>query len=675
MRVYEFAKKYGVTSSDILSFLEKKGVNLPGHMSAIPKDAEPFLYAKFVSSGGETRECQPSSERGSKIQASVKKNDRGEQGKASLEKNQPSAQKKTVLVSRGRLVSEVASEMGRSVGDIILFLLEKGIACGRNHVLPEAALEDLAAHFGFVPVYPEAKDDFNEKIAGHLSKNVGREKVRWPLVVVIGHIDHGKTTLLDKIRQRDVAGGEAGGITQALGAYEVESSHGRIVFLDTPGHSAFSAMRARGVSVTDLAILVVAADDGVMPQTVEALRFAQKAKVPVIVAVNKIDLVGDEAVAIERIKRQLAQYDVLAEDWGGDVVFLPVSASKGAGVDELLELVVLQAQMMDLVADPAAPARAVVLESKIDSGYGPVATVIPLEGTLRKGDVFSCDGDVGKVRLLINSSGVSIAEAPPSTPAQVVGFNSLPGSGAFLTGISKSEAKSARRNRTQALLSGANSNRSKGFAEMGLGDVDEKEINIVCRADTVGSCDAIESLLKVFAEQKDLGVSVNLIGCSPGGVSLGDIMFAEESGAIIIAFQSRLERKAELLAKEKGVKVFHCRVIYDIEKMIKDLVDGASSAKLVEKVTGKAEVRKIFPLKSGVVIAGCYVQEGTIVSDGRVVCLRKGKNIAEAPISSLQRDKKSMKEVRSGFECAFICEGFNDWQEGDVAECVAKRPE
>lgn len=578
-------------------------------------------------------------------------------------------------VERSLPLFEAADLMGKSSGELITALLKRGMICNRNHVLTPEQIKSLADGFSIKASIVAAQSSGDSEISTRLSKAAQSKKdvPRWPIVVVMGHVDHGKTTLLDYIRKMNVAGSERGGITQHLGAYEVSSTHGKIVFLDTPGHEAFSYIRERGSRVTDIVILVVAADDGIMPQTVEAIKHAKAAGVPIIVAVNKIDKVQSSA-AIETVKRQLAQYELMPEDWGGQTVVAPISAKTGQGVDNLLELVVLQSQLMELKADATASAKAFVLESKIERGYGPVATVICTEGTLKQGDFFTCGGSTGKIRLLINSSGARIASAGPSVPVQVVGFDSFSAIGDWLTIVPQDVYSKARSNKPVETSLPAETNAGQVLFQPGAEK--QRSLNLVIKTDTRGSKEALMGCIEKLTKlSKDVKCPVYVISSGIGDISESDVDFAASTNSMIIGLHVKQEKNAIALAKQNNVVVWIHHIIYHLIEELEKLLQGKKEVEIVWNKVGEAVVKRVFDIKGIGVIAGCYMRDGILTRDQKVVCMRDGQKMGEGKVTSLQRDKKSVKEIHAGFECGFVCDGFNEWVEGDTVLCYTRSKE
>jgi translation initiation factor IF-2 len=568
-----------------------------------------------------------------------------------------------IAVNKSMPLFEAADLMGKPSGDLILSLLKKGMVCNINHILSPETIIMLAEQFGIqAGLKKESVLAPEESLAIKKSEH---GDVRWPIIVVMGHVDHGKTTLLDFIRKMSVAAHEKGGITQHIGAYEVDSRHGKIVFLDTPGHEAFSYLRSKGARVTDIVILVVAADDGVMPQTVEAIKLAKEAEVPIIVAINKVDKVG--AASIQTVKRQLAENGLVVEDWGGEIICVPISAKTGQGVEDLLEMVVLQSQMMDLKSNPKAVGKAFVLESKVEKGFGPVATAICVEGVIKQGDFFVCGACTGRVRLLINSYGEKIAQTIPSVPVKIVGFDSFAEIGDSLNVVSYEEY-----NKTKSIPKVIRPVGSANMPATSLKDLRDKKrqdvINLIIRTDTLGSKEAIEGLIERLVKKAKKGAPIlNVLSIDFGDISEGDIDFAESTESMILGLHIKTEKNAALLAKDKNITIKNYDVIYHLIEFLEEIL----SKKRVEKVltrVGIAQVLKVFDIKKIGIVAGCSVKEGVISRDNRVVCLRRGQKVGEGKIVSLQREGKSVKEVHAGYEFGFVCDNFSEWKEGDTIE-------
>jgi translation initiation factor IF-2 len=565
---------------------------------------------------------------------------------------------------------EVADLMGKNSGDLILALLKKGMVCNRNNILTPDVIKNLADSFGIKNTII-TQSAVEKQQASVLDKDLKESKnvvSRWPIVVVMGHVDHGKTTLLDYVRKMNVAASEKGGITQHLGAYEVDSSHGKIVFLDTPGHEAFSYIRERGARVTDIVVLVIAADDGIKPQTIEAINHAKAADVPIIVAINKIDKI-QSASAIETIKRQLAQYELMPEDWGGKTIIVPISAKTGKGVDELLELIVLQSQMMDLKVDPSRPAKAFVLESKVEKGYGPVATVIAVEGTLRQGDYFTCGNSAGRIRLLINSFSTKMQSSGPSVPVQIVGFDSFASIGDWLTVVPQDVYLKAKNTKPVEQSTALEVASPISLQPIAKGDK-LQSINLIIKTDTRGSKEALMGCIDRLAKlSKEVKCPLYVISTGVGDISENDIEFAESTKSIIVGLHVKTEKNALILARQKNVTIIIHHIIYHLVEDLEKLLQSKRIAEIVWAKVGEAVVKKVFDIKGVGVIAGCYMRDGVLSRDCKVTCVRDGKVVGEGKVTSLQRDKKTVKEIHAGYECGFMTDSFSDWQEGDTVLC------
>jgi translation initiation factor IF-2 len=486
------------------------------------------------------------------------------------------------------------------------------------------------------------------------------------VVTIMGHVDHGKTSLLDYIRRTKVASGEAGGITQHIGAYHVDTPKGMITFLDTPGHAAFTAMRARGAKVTDIVVLVVAADDGVMPQTIEAIQHARAANVPIIVAVNKMDKAGADP---DRVKNELIQQNVVPEDWGGDVMFVPISAKTGLGIDELLDSILLQAEVLELKAAVLTKARGVIIESRLDKGRGPVATVLVQAGTLRKGDVLLAGLQYGHVRALLDETGKQVAEAGPSIPVEVLGL-----SGVAVAGDDAVAVADERKAREIALfrqgkyrevkLAKKGPAKLEGLFER-LGEGEAKSLNIVLKADVQGSAEALnDSLTNLSTEE----VLVKIIAAGVGGITESDVHLALASNAILIGFNVRAEAMAKKLVEQENVDLRYYSVIYDAINEVKRALSGMLAPEFKEQILGLAEVREVFRLSKAGVIAGCMVQEGVIKRNKSLRLLRDNVVIFKGEIESLRRFKEDVSEVRAGMECGIGIKSFNDIKVADQIE-------
>jgi translation initiation factor IF-2 len=552
--------------------------------------------------------------------------------------------------------------------EVLKELLDRGVFASINQALDVGTATSLAEAFsGVVNVV-----SFEEEVVQEVAKEEKKENLlpRPPVVTVMGHVDHGKTSLLDAIRQTEVAAGEAGGITQHIGASVVSIDGRRIVFIDTPGHEAFTRMRARGAKVTDLVVLVVAADDGLMPQTLEAIDHARAASVPIIVAINKVD--KPEAQP-ERVKRQLADRGLMPEEWGGDTVVVEVSAREKKNLDKLLEMILLVSDLRELRANPSAPASGTVLESRVDRGRGPVATVLVQNGTLHTGDVFIVGAVYGKVRALFDDHGRPVKQAAPSTPVEVLGLQGIPEAGDQFQVADEAKARHIVDYR-QTKLREASLARSAG-TRITLDQLHEqlksgetKELPIVIKADVQGS---VEVLSELLPKQSTDQVKLKIIHASVGAVTETDVLLASASGAIIFAFNVRPDRKAADLAQRENVDIRLHSIIYEVTDEIKKAMSGLLEPVYKETHLGRAEVRNTFRIKGVGMIAGCYVLDGIIKRDAEVRVVREGVVIYTGRVSSLRRFKEDANEVRSGFECGVGVSNFNDIKVGDSLECFA----
>lgn len=566
---------------------------------------------------------------------------------------------KSVSLPSQITVRELAGLLGATPVDVIKELMKRGVMAAINQAVEYKIAATVAAGMGFQARPLEEP----EAVVGRAAEEEAGEnlKPRPPVVTVMGHVDHGKTSLLDAIRKTNVTAQEAGAITQHIGAYQVDVNGQKITFIDTPGHEAFTAIRARGATVTDIAVLVVAADDGVMPQTLEAIDHAKAAKVPIIVAINKIDL---PAANPDRVKQQLAQHGVLIEEYGGDVIAVPVSAKTGQGLDDLLENILLVAEISELKADPGRPAEGTIIECEKDPSRGPMATVIVQKGTLRVGDAVVAGETWGKVKAMFDHNGRRVSEAAPSTPVEVMGLDSVPRAGDVIRVVA--EEREAREMAERARLKAEAASRRMTLeaisGEIAAGKA--KELNVVVKADADGSLEAIRKSLERLSSPE---VRVNVIHTGVGNVSESDVLLAAASEAIIVSFNVKAEPGAKRQAESEGIDLRNYRIIYelieDIEKAVKGLMEPVSA----EVVDGHAEVRAIFRVKGGR-IAGCMVTDGAIRRNSLLRVLRGGEVIATSRVASLRRFQEDVREVSAGLECGVGVEKFNDFQEGDVLE-------
>ncbi|MDZ4165618.1 MAG: translation initiation factor IF-2 [Smithellaceae bacterium] len=578
----------------------------------------------------------------------------------------PKAIKRRIKVGEAITVAELAKKMGVKAGEIISKLIAQGLMVSINQPIDFDTATLIAADFSY---QVEQAGDGYEDMVPKVESPSANLKPRAPVVTIMGHVDHGKTSLLDAVRETNVIDGEAGGITQAIGAYHVQIKGRDIVFLDTPGHEAFTAMRARGAQVTDIVVLVVAADDGVKEQTIEAINHARVAAVPILVAVNKIDKPGADT---EKIKQVLTEYDLLAEEWGGETIFCEVSAKKKQGIEELLEMILLQADMMNLQADPDRPARGIIIEAKLDRGRGPVATVLIQEGTLNEGDAFVSKAESGRVRALINDQGKRVKTAGPSMPVEVIGFSGVPHVGSeFVCVEDEKKARDIgeywiRKEREKDMRSSAKITLEQLYEKIREG---VKDFNVIIKGDVQGSVEALsESLGKLSTSDVKLGIIHN----STGAITETDVMLASASNAIIIGFNVRPDGRVAELAEQEGVDIKLYDIIYNAIADVKAAMEGVLDPIFKEVVHGRAEVRNIFKVPKIGTVAGCYLNEGKIVRNHRVRLIRDGVVVYDGNIHSLKRFKDDVKEVLAGFECGISIDGFNDIKMGDIIEGYLK---
>ena len=574
----------------------------------------------------------------------------------------------TVKIPDEIVVAELASRMKKTAAEVIKALLRNGVMASINETIDFDTAEYVATELG-CKVEREVTITIEERLIDDHVDTAEELQPRSPVVVVMGHVDHGKTSLLDAVRKTNVVSGEAGGITQHIGAYTVQINGNPITFLDTPGHAAFTSMRARGAMCTDIAILVVAADDGIMPQTVEAINHAKAAQIPIIVAINKMDKHGANP---DRIKQQLTEYDLVPEEWGGETVICPISAKSGQGIDELLEMVILTAEVQELKANPNRPAKGTVIEARLDRTRGPIATLLIQNGTLNQGDVIIAGTAVGRVRVMTDDKGRTVKTAGPSVPVEITGLADVPAPGDEFNAVSDERmARELVEQRRQAEKDAAAQLNTKvtldnHFAMMQEGEM--KDLNLIVKADVQGSAEALKaSLLKLTNDE----VRVKVIHTGVGAVNESDILLASTANAIVIGFNVRPDAAAQASAQRAKVDVRMYRVIYDAINEIEAALKGMLAPKYHEVVIGHAEVRQTYKVSAIGTIAGCYVKDGKVSRDAQVRVLRDHIVLHQGVVGSLQRFKDSVKEVTAGYECGMSIERFNDIKEGDVFECFA----
>ncbi|HEV2916226.1 MAG TPA: translation initiation factor IF-2 [Candidatus Babeliales bacterium] len=668
-RIYEIAKKYDKSSKDIIALLKNHGFEYQSHMAVLgPKE---LTIIERVMRGVEKKTKKTEHTPSKKIKQE-KDTFRDESPKQNIAYAQniikESSKKDSVIVSapeakaveiivRPMTVHKLSEVLNKPISDILMTLLRWGIMSAKNEVLEADTVHRLAEQYGAIVIKPTVIE--KEFSAPKVEQQQNESLVeRLPVIVVLGHVDHGKTTLLDFIRKTRVAEKEKGGITQHIGAYEVSTLKGNLIFIDTPGHEAFTKIRHRGSRVADLAILVIAGDDGMMPQTIEAIKHIKAAQLPVVVAINKMDKA--DPARLDIIKRQLAQQDLLPEDWGGQIVCVPISAKTGLGVDNLLEMVALQAQLLELRANAHDLGKAYVLESKIDKGRGAIATIIGYYGTIKIGDYFICGKVTGHITSLINSYGILLSHVGPSIPVSVAGFDALAEVGDYFAVVSKEEYRQARA-RNQNIATATTQRAGQADA-----------VNIIIKTDTNSSREALLESIEKIARTSPVGIHIVLSGV--GLVNESDVELAYNTGAHIIVFNIKPETKAMLLAQQRGVSISQFSVIYTLLEYLTAYVESKRVQEMVSKKIGEAEVLRVFDIKGVGTIAGCRVTEGKFSKDGSVAVWREGYKIGSGKIASLQREKRTVKEVAAGFECGFMIEGFTDFIVGDRVECFIQVP-
>ncbi len=562
-------------------------------------------------------------------------------------------------------VGELASRMKKTGAEVVKCLIKNGVMASLSDLIDFDTAAIIAEEMG-CRVEKEVIVTIEEKLIDVSEDKDEDLRPRAPVVVVMGHVDHGKTSLLDYIRHANVVSGEAGGITQHIGAYQVEVNGKPITFLDTPGHEAFTAMRARGAMITDVAILVVAADDGIMPQTVESINHAKAAEIPVIVAINKMD---KPTANPDRIMQQLTEYELVPEEWGGETIICPISAKTGMGIDNLLEMVTLTAEMRELKANPNRSAHGAVIEARLDKGRGPVATLLVQKGTLRQGDVIIAGTAVGRVRAMTNAQGQRVEEAGPSVPVEIIGMGEVPGAGDDFHAVADERmARELVDQRKHESKMAVNSTVGKVtledlFSQIQAGEM--KNLNVIVKADVQGSAEAVKASLEKLSNEE---VRVRVIHCAVGAISESDVMLASTSGAIIVGFNVRPDGNAKESAARSNVDMRMYRVIYDAINEIESAMKGMLAPKFREVDLGRAEVRNVFRITGVGMVAGCYVLDGKMQRGAQMRLLRDNIVIYDGAIASLQRFKDSVKEVASGYECGITFEKFQDIKEGDIVE-------
>lgn len=703
MRVYEYAKAINVSSKEILTALENMDIVVNNHMAMLEEKTIKQLDAKFKKGGAgvtsqkpaETNKNkpqginqQPAGNQPNKIRDGKKndvqnnqfnknkKNNNNNKNKNKRNHNNKNQYQQKPLKPKKELpekitfsgsltVGALAEELGKEPSELIKKLMLLGVMATINQELDKDTIELIASEYGVeteeVIVLEETELEKYEE-----ADKEEDLQIRPPVVTIMGHVDHGKTTLLDSIRKTKVVEGEAGGITQHIGAYQIEENGKKITFLDTPGHAAFTTMRARGAEVTDITILVVAADDGVMPQTVEAINHAKAAEVPIIVAVNKVD---KESANPDRVMQELTEYGLVPEAWGGETIFVPLSALTGKGIDELVEMILLVSEVEELKANPNRQAKGTVIEAELDKGRGSVATLLVQTGTLNVGDPIVVGNTFGRVRAMVNDLGRRVKTAGPSTPVEITGLNDVPQAGdQFLVFKDEKTARSVGEARASKQLEEQRSDKAKLslddlFEQIKQGDV--KDINLIVKADVQGSAEALTAALQKIEVE---GVKVKIIHTGVGAITESDIILASASNAIVIGFNVRPDGNAKSTAEAENVDIRLHRIIYKVIEEIEAAMKGMLDPEYEEKVIGQVEVRQTFKVSKIGTIAGGYVTDGHITRDSGLRLIRDGVVIFEGEVDVLKRFKDDVKEVSQGYECGITIKKYNDIREGDIIE-------
>lgn len=678
MRVYELAKLLEMNNKDLLTLLEKVNVSVKSHMSTIDDDAIQLVEEEIEKSkkkkspSGKSAPAKAEPEK--KAPAPKAEKAESKTPAPAEEKKTPAPAKETVKVKHGGCVKDLADALGLSAAEAVKKLMSAGMMVPASASLNDDILLTLGDVCGVdvdwsdeEPAKEAKKAPAPQPAGGKATPHGSHLKPRSPIVTVMGHVDHGKTSLLDAIRKTHVTAREAGGITQHIGASHVAYNGKEIVFLDTPGHEAFTSMRARGAQCTDIAVLVVAADDGVMPQTIEAINHAKAAGVPIIVAINKMD---KPTANPQQVMQELSGYGLVSEAWGGDTVMVEISAKSGKGVDQLLEMISLVAEMQDLKADPTVPPEGVVIEARLDKGQGAVASVIVQQGTLCRGDLILFDTCWGKVRAMFNDAGKNVKQAGPSTAVEIIGLNGVPQPGEHFHQIGSE--KEARDYFANLEAERRNAQNNMAVKRMTLEDLysqvqdgEKPVLNLVIKCDVQGTIEAIVGSLEKLGTED---VGINIVHTAVGRISESDIMLATASNAIVVGFNVRPENSASKLAEKENVQIRLYSIIYEIIDDVKAAMEGLLTPTIKENSLGEVEIRKIFKAPKVGKIAGCRVMKGAIKRGSKVRLVRDGIVIWEGSVASLRREKDEASEVREGFECGMTFANYQDFREGDVVE-------
>ncbi|BAQ14105.1 putative translation initiation factor IF-2 [Clostridium botulinum] len=674
IRVYELAKELNISSKELITLLEEEfSVEVKNHMSAI-EDEDANLIKELLSgkeksekTKEEDDEIETTAKNPIKESMNNKKSNKRDDKNEKVNTENAEDMGIITMTSDTITVKEISDKLEKSYAEVIKELMLMGVMASVNQEINFEMAEKLAAKFD-MEILKEDEDE-KEDLEDILKDNEEEEYLqkRSPIITVMGHVDHGKTSLLDAIRKSKVTSTEAGGITQHIGAYTVELNGEAITFLDTPGHAAFTAMRARGAQVTDIVILVVAADDGIMPQTQEAISHCKAANVPLIVAINKIDRPGAN---IDKVKQELTEYGLVAEDWGGDTICVPVSAHTKEGIDDLLEMILLSSEILELKANPNRKAKGTVVEAKLDKGRGPVATLLIQNGTLRVGDSIVVGSTYGRIRAMFNDKGRNIESAGPSTPVEILGLSEVPEAGDKFYQVK--EEKTARgiadkrkeKIRDEYLQSTHKVSLEDLYNQIQEGTV--KELGLIVKADVQGSVEALKQSLEKLSTEE---VKVRVIHGGVGAINETDVTLATASNGIILGFNVRPDNNAIIASERDGVDIKTYRVIYDAIEDIKSAMLGMLEPEFKEVVIGTAEVRQVYKISSVGTIAGAYIQTGKLARNAGARVIRDGIVIFESELASLKRFKDDAKEVAQGYECGLSIEKFNDIKEGDIIEC------
>ena len=634
MRVYELAEDLKIPTKELIWFLNKEGIKVKNHMSTLDKDTVELIKEVIT----------------------MDKKKKGTENKPPL---------KVLEINKLPNLKELSSQIKISLSEILQKIMQFGTITSIDKEIPVNILQHLVKEYGYkIKFSVKIKNSINFQKKDEIVKSISKP----PIITIIGHVDHGKTTLLDSIRKTNVTKEEVGGITQRIGAYQIKIDNKKIVFIDTPGHEAFTTMRARGVKATDIAVLVVAADDGVMPQTIEAINHAKAANVPIIVAINKIDKSNTN---IEKLKKDLSKYGLVSEEWGGDTLMVEISALQNKGIKKLLEAISLQAEMLELKANPNTPAKGIILETKLDKKRGIIGSVLVQDGSLKVGNYFITGLSYGKIRSLTNDKGKNIKEAGPSSPVEVVGFYKMPQAGDYfqvvpddkLAKIIINEREDEERNKI--IEKSSKVSLDNLFLEIKEGNLDK--LKLILKTDFQGSLDALQEAIKKLKIENET-VKIDIIHAGVGNITETDVMLASASDAIIIGFNIRPDLNIQKIAKSEKVNIRLYKIIYDLIDEIKAALKGYLKPKIEEYICGQAEIREIYKIPKVGTIAGSYVLNGKISKNDNIRVIRDGKLIYEGKAASLKRFKEDAREVNAGFECGIGIEKFNDIKLKDILE-------